>query len=243
MCCFTAIGAQNVSAETLTSSNVDSRVLVAMQFDGKAVQAMLPEGWTLFPFPGGALEDANALLIFADRYLAMDAEGNPSEPSSYRAIALASLAKSNTTDDVRTFVTKVYGTVEGNDPYGNAQLANIRRRATVESSDGAAPMLTEEWFLSTEGGELALSLSYTSGALSWSARESQSYSNVDPTIHHLNRFEQLSELAMSTPLGKMLNGDLVMNSSVPELAGLFSGQEKTIAVIVIPMYVREVFSP
>ena len=48
---------------------------------------------------------------------------------------------------------------------------------------------------------------------------------------------------MSAPLGRALNGDLEISSSIPELAAMFSGDEKTIAVIVIPMYVREVFEP
>ncbi|PUB08313.1 hypothetical protein [Yoonia sediminilitoris] len=243
VCFISVLSALHASAQTLTGSNVDSRVLVAMQFENDAVQAMMPEGWTLFPFPSGALKGANSLLIFADRYLGMDAEGKPNDPASYRAIAMASLGKSTTTDEVRTFVTKVFATVDGNDPYGNARLANISRSSSVESNDSAPPKLTEEWSMNADGGELSLSLAYTAGPLSWAARESQSYSNVDSTIHHLNRFEQLSDLAMSAPLGRALNGDLEISSSIPELAALFSGAERTIAVIVIPMYVREVFEP
>ena len=238
-----SFGVQTATAETLIGSNVDSRVLVAMQFDANTVQAMMPDGWTLFPFPGGALAGANSLLIFADRYLGMDAEGKPNDPASYRAIAMASLGKSATTDEVRTFVTRVYATVDGNDPYGNARPANISRRAGVESTDSAQPKFTEDWSLHADGGEMSFSLSYTAGPLSWGARESQSYSNVDSNIHHLNRFEQLSDLAMSAPLGKALDGELELSSSIPELAALFDGKESTIAVIVIPMYVREVFDP
>ncbi|MDA7427135.1 hypothetical protein PGB28_01595 [Primorskyibacter aestuariivivens] len=236
-------GAQRASAETLLSSNVDSRVLVAMQFDEGAVQETLPDGWTLMAFPGGAVAGANALLIFADRYLAKDAEGNPTEPSTYRAIAFASLGKSTTSDEVRTFVTKVFSPHESVDPYGNASPATITRRAGVDSADNAQPRFSEAWSLMANGGELSMSLAYASGPLTWSARESQSYSNVDPAIHHLNRFEQLSDLAMSAPLGKSLDGDMEIRSSIPELASLFDGQEKTIAVIMIPMYRREVFKP
>jgi len=243
VCILAAFGVQTATAETLTGSNVDSRVLVAMQFDADAVQAMMPKGWTLFPFPGGALKGANSLLIFADRYLGMDAEGKPKDPSSYRAIAMASLGKSATTDEVRTFVTRVYATVDGNDPYGNARLANISRRAGVESMDSSQPKFHENWLLRTDGGQMSMSLSYTAGPLSWAVRESQSYSNVDSGIHHLNKFEQLSDLAMSLPLGKALDGEMEINSSIPELAVLFDGNESTIAVIVIPMYVREVFDP
>ena len=243
LCFLAAFGVQPATAETLTGSNVDSRVLVAMQFDADAMQSMMPEGWTLLPFPGGALKGANSLLIFADRYLGMDAEGKPKDPASFRAIAMASLGKSATTDEVRTFVTRVYSTVDGNDPYGNAHLSKINRRAGVESTDSAQPMLIENWLLRTDGGQMSMSLSYTAGPLSWAARDSHSYSNVDSDIHHLNRFEQLSDLAMSVPLGKALDGEMEISSSIPELAALFDGKESTIAVIVIPMYVREVFDP
>ncbi|MCG6885449.1 MAG: hypothetical protein LJE62_16995, partial [Silicimonas sp.] len=225
------------------SSNVDSRVIVAMQFDEDAVQQYLPEGWTLMAFPGGAVAGANSLLIFADRFLAMGADGKPSDPPTYRAVAMASLAKSSTSDEVRTFVTKVFSTDERVDPYGNASLAQISRRAGVESSGSDEPRLSEDWVLKAGGGELSLSLSYTSGPLSWTGRESQSFSNVDPSIHHINRFEQLSDLAMSAPLGKALNGDMTIESDIPELESLFGGQEQTIAVIVIPMYTRDMFTP
>lgn len=243
ICFFSVAGTRQVGAETQLSSNVDSRVIVAMQFDDTAVQSLLPEGWTLSPFPGGALAGANTLLIFADRFLSMDANGDSVEPSSYRAFAMASPARSATTDEMRTFVTKVYTTADGNDPYRNASPANISRRATVESTDSASPKLTEDWSLRAAGGEMSMSLSYTSGAFAWWARESRSFSNVDPVLHHLNRFEQLSDLAMSVPLGKALNGDIEITSSIPDLETLFDGQQKTVGVIVIPMYVRDVFDP
>lgn len=242
-CGFSVAGFRPAGAETLLSSNVDSRVIVAMQFDDAAVQSLLPENWTVSPIPGGALAGTNTLLIFADRFLAMDADGEPAEPSSYRAFAMATPAKSMTTDETRTFVTKVYTTTDSNNPYRNARIAEISRRATIESSDTAPPKLTEEWTLNAAGGEMSLSLSYTTGAFAWLARNSRSFSNTDPAVHHLNRFEQLSDLAMSVPLGKAVNGDFEIQSSIPELAEFFSGEQVTVGVIVIPMYVREVFDP
>ncbi|MDW4551325.1 hypothetical protein R5H32_18365 [Defluviimonas sp. D31] len=241
---FTLGPGRPANAETFVGSNNDARVVLALQANEAAVQAMLPEGWQLMPFPGGALEGANTLLVFVDRYLARDAEGNPADPASYRGVALASLAKAEGSDEVRTYVTRIYVTAAGYDPYGNGEAAEIRRSATLESAGTAAPKWAEEWTLAPEsGGELTFTLRYQSGTPSWSASEALPYSNTNPDFHRIYRFDQLVDLAMSEPLGKALDGDMSLGSSVEGLAGLFDGSEKVVAAMVIPMYVREVFLP
>ncbi len=231
-------------AETFVGSNNDSRVVVALQVYDDAAQSLLPEGWTLVPFPGGALEGANTLLVLVDRFLARDAEGNPASPSAYRGVALASLAKQDGSDEVRTFVTRIYATPAGYDPYGNTVPARISRSATIESAGNDAPTLGESWTVHPEGGgEMAFSLRYQSGTPSWSASEAMPYSNVNPEFHRIYRYDQLVDLAMSEPLGKPLAGEIALESSIAELAGMFDGNERIVAVIVIPMYVREVFLP
>ncbi|MCW3783356.1 hypothetical protein [Defluviimonas salinarum] len=230
---------RSANAESFAGSTNDARILIAFQADEAAVQAMLSVGWQSVPFPGGALDGANMLLVLVDRYLARDAEGNPSDPASFRTTALVCLAKGEGSEEERT-----YATAERYDPYGNGEAAEIRRSATLESAGTAAPKWAEEWTLAPEsGGELTFTLRYQSGTPSWSASEALPYSNTNPDFHRIYRFDQLVDLAMSEPLGKALDGDMSLGSSVEGLAGLFDGSEKVVAAMVIPMYVREVFLP
>ena len=57
------------NAETFVGSNVDARVLVAVSAPHDGVQALLPDGWTSVPVPGGPLQGANILFVFIDSLL------------------------------------------------------------------------------------------------------------------------------------------------------------------------------
>ncbi|MCU9850185.1 hypothetical protein OEZ60_19535 [Defluviimonas sp. WL0024] len=230
---------RSANAESFAGSTNDARILIAFQADEAAVQAMLSVGWQSVPFPGGALDGANMLLVLVDRYLARDAEGNPSDPASFRTTALVCLAKGEGSEEERT-----YATAERYDPYGNGAAAEIRRSATLESADRTAPNRTEEWSVEPEsGGELAFTLRYQSGTPPWSSSEGMPCSSTAPDVHRIDRYEQLVDVAMSGPLGMVLDGDKSLGSSVEGLGGLFGGSEKVVAAMAIPMSVREVFLP
>ncbi|MCV2867635.1 hypothetical protein OEW28_03225 [Defluviimonas sp. WL0002] len=159
-------------------------------------------------------------------------------------MALASLARQDGTKAVRLYVTRIYITEGGYDPYGNAQEAEIRRNATVESVNSEAPRWTEAWTVAlSSGGELRFPLRYRSGTPSWSAGEATPYSNVKPDFHRIYRFDQRVDLAMSASLGRELDGEMALSSTVAELSGLFDGNERIVAVMDIPMSVREVSLP
>ena len=48
---------------------------------------------------------------------------------------------------------------------------------------------------------------------------------------------------MSMPIGKPMTGEFSLTSSVPELAGMFNGEEEVIAILDIPVRVREIYLP
>lgn len=238
------IAVQTVRAETFVGSNVDSRIIVALEMNEDAVQAMLPDGWSLVPFPGGPLAGANVLVIAVDRHMARDAEGQPADPSTYRGFAMASLGKDSGSDTVRVYVTRIYATPQDYDPYGNAEPASIRRMASIESSDNDPAKITEAWSISPEsGGELKLNLSYVAGTPSWGSDEAFPYSNVNPEFHRIYRYDQLVDLAMSEAAGKALDGDISLESSIAELDGLFDGSERIVGVVYVPAYARKLYLP
>lgn len=238
------LASQPVRAETFVGSNVDSRIVVALKVNDDAVQAMLPDDWSMIPFPDGPLGGANALLILIDRHIARDAEGKPLDPSTYRGVALVGLGKQDGSDTVRVYVLRIYATPEDYDPYGNAVRSEISRTAGIDSTGNDGAKVTEAWSVKPEGGgELMVNFSYVAGTPSWGSDEAFPYSNVNPDFHRIYRYDQLADLAMSEALGKTLEGEISVQSSISELNEMIDGSERVVGVVYVPMYVRELYLP
>ena len=237
-------GLTSARAETFVGSNVDSRVILAFHVNENAAQAWLPDGWMIASFSKGPLVGANLLVVLVDRHLARDAEGKPTTPSSYRGVALVSLGLQEGSDETRAYVTRIYATPPGYDPYRNAINARIGRSATHEAADNSTSVRTEEWTVSPEGGgKMTFALTYKSGIPSWSEGKALPYSNTDPDFHRIYRYDQLVDMVMSVPTGKVLAGESAFTTTIPEIAPMFDGNEKLIGIISVPAYVRQVFLP
>ena len=231
------------SAETVTGPQIDSRVIVGLSADAAAVQEVLPGGWTSVPFPRGPLKGANLLVSFVDGMLMVDAEGKPLSPASRRAVILLGLAKEDGGDAVRIFVMRVYTSEPENDPYGVNAAAEITRINSLTGPAAGGRQSTDAWRMTASGGELAMSLDYTTGKRSWSSSEALSFSAANPDFHRIYRYDSITDLVMSTAVGKPIDGEFSMTNSVSELAGIFSGEEEVIAVLDIPVRVRKIFLP
>lgn len=233
-----------VTAEIAVGSNIDSRVVLAYKVNDAAAQALLPEGWKLLTLPKGPLAGANLLVAFIDRHLELDPEGKPLDPSTGRAVAILNYGTNPDVPGVRFFVSRVYETPPVANSYGNGVQAGISHNSTSTGPAEGPRQQEEMWSVRpNSGGEISVALSYQSGRATWSKSEAMPYSNVTPDFHRIYRYQQLADLAMSAPMGKALNGDLSFTSSVPELSGVFDGNEALIGVLAIPVYVREVFLP
>ena len=117
------------------------------------------------------------------------------------------------------------------------------RTNTMEGPEGGARNSTDRWVMTTPGGELAMTLNYTTGNRGWSSAETSSFSAANPDFYRIYRYDSITEVVMSTPLGKPVAGEFRMTSSVPGLAGIFNGQEETVAILDIPVRVRKIFLP
>ncbi len=241
--CLMALPRQVAMAETLSGKNVDSRVIMGINAPAAGVQAFMPEGWTSVPFPGGPLAGANLLLGMIDSRLEMDPEGKPLDPPSRRAVAVVGLGKQDDGDTVRAFVLRIYTTAPERNPYGTAKAAEIERDYTVTGPAESGRDSSDTWRVMVDGGEIAMSLAYTTGKRGWSSGESTPYSAASPDFFRIYRYQQLADLVMSKAVGKPMTGDFALSSTVPELATIFDGSEDVVAVLDVPVYVREVFLP
>ncbi len=233
----------DAQAETFVGSNIDSRVIVGISANSVAVQEFLPEGWTSVSFPSGPLKGSNLLVSFVDGVLMVDAESKPLSPASRRALILLGLAKENEGDAVRIFVMRVYTTETENDPYSVNVAAEVTRTNSLTGPANGGRESTDTWSISVTGGDLAMSLNYTTGKRSWSSSEARSYSAANPDFHRIYRYDSVTDLVMSMPIGKPMTGEFSLTSSVPELAGMFNGEEEVIAILDIPVRVREIYLP
>ena len=75
-------------AETPTGSNADTRVVVSLQVKPEAAQQWLTGPWQVNPVPSGPSKGANAVLVFVDQQLVLDADGKPAGSGINRLLAL-----------------------------------------------------------------------------------------------------------------------------------------------------------
>ncbi|NNK77646.1 MAG: hypothetical protein HKP40_02935 [Litoreibacter sp.] len=205
---------------------------------------MMPDGWTSIPFPGGPLKGANALLVFIDRALQLDPEGKPADPANMRAVAVVGLGKQEGGDAVRLYVFRIYTTDAAPDPYKNAVASDIARSTSVSGPANAGRMRKEEWTIAPDGGgAMSLSLDFTSGKRGWSSDEARPFSNTDPEFSRIYRYNQLVDLVMSAPVGKPMGGNFEFSSTIPEMSKIFDGTQELVAILDVPVYVREVYLP
>ena len=230
------------SAETFVGSNVDNRVLVGVDAPSEGIEALLPDGWELMPFPGGPLAGANVLFVFIDTLSQRDADGEPISPAARRALALASLGKNG--DQVRLFVLRIYNTKPEPDPYGVNVAAEVMRKTGVEVSADDKRQRSDEWVIQTaENEKLTFVLDYETGNRNWAPAEALPYSATDPDFSRIYRVNQLTDLIASKALEKPASGTFALTNGLSDLSSILDGSEDIVAVIDVPMYVREIFLP
>jgi hypothetical protein len=231
-------------AETKVGTNIDSRVIIGLKADSGAVQDFLPDGWKAISFPSGALAGSNVLVSFIDGVLMIDPDGKPLNPSSRRAVALLGLAKQDGGDGIRIFVLRTYSTEPAEiDPYGVNIPAEIERSNSLAGPAEGGRASADNWTVSVDGGQLALALSYTTGKRGWSASEAKPFSAANPDFYRIYRYDNIIDLVMSQAVGKPMQGSYALTSSVPELTAIFNGNEETMAILDVPVRVRDIFLP
>ncbi|WP_137699763.1 hypothetical protein [Marimonas lutisalis] len=230
-------------SQTLEGSNIDSRVLVGFKTNAEAVQSHMPEGWRSIGFPAGPMKGANLLVGFEDRQMALDAEGKPRPPATSRAVAILGLAKQEAGDDVRLYVLRVYTTNDAFDTYGNTVVSQITRATTSQPAEDGGQDRTDHWSLSTDDGRLEMKLAFKTGRRNWAPSKAKVFSNADPSIARLFDYTQLVDVLKSDGLGKPMAGEFEITNKLKGLSGLLDGTQDAVAIMDIPVYVRQVYIP
>ncbi|SNS72099.1 hypothetical protein [Tropicimonas sediminicola] len=240
---LTTAGGPVAAEETLVGTNVDSRVVLGFAAPEAAVEEWLPDGYGLVTLPRGPMAGTNVLLVLIDRHLRLEADGTPAEPFAAREAVLASFAMAEG-GKPQLFATRIYATDATHDPFGISVAATIGRKSGLDGSEGESRVRSEDWVIAPEGGgQISVRYSHVAGMPVWSEGKSTAFSATTPTFHRIFHYRQLDDVAMSEGLGKTLDGTVEISIDVPELADMFDGSERLVAIISRPVYERQVFAP
>lgn len=233
-----------VAAEELQGTTVESRLMLGFASDPAEVGQWLPEGWTPITLPQGGFSGSNLILSLMDRHLIMDAEGAAADPARSMAAALLVFGRNPDVEGVTVFVTRVYEPAPMQDPYGSAVEATLGH--DYSSSGGSADNLSAShlWSVAAaSGGELEVTLVHDEIGLGWSEGVSRPTSPVDTDFFRIYRYDQLAGLVMNDAIGKPLSGEVSVTSTIDELSGVLPEGAEPVAIVTIPVYVREIWLP
>lgn len=242
------------SALSYSDGIAAARTMIALQANPAALQRRLPNGWQLAPYAGDdlrgmSLRDANVLIpfdeVFAVRTHDSVAHGLPQV--SY--IAFVSQARNETTGElghVHWFTyTEDPDAVPGK--YRDGVLAEVTRSQTFTKERRGETRVQESFSAVADSGEVHLSLAYDQGGewLIWTTADEPNlplYAARDPHIVRVYQEDQVLNVVRSVPL----NVDRVSEISLDirgELADVFDGSERVIAVVIQRPYMRQVHVP
>lgn len=244
---FSGILITQAGAETLIGSNVDSRIIVALQVGQAELQSWLPAPWQVNPIPKGPLKEANLYLLFTDRLLDQDAQGKPARGGTYRAVVLVALAKHPQTGKPAMFVIRVFAPHEDinlYNPYKVSVRATIRREYTVKGADLSPGTVSDLWELRDgAGGIIKFQIEYQRAVPRRAKQELRPRSSVEPDFFRIYRVDQGMDLIKSAPAGINRVQSYQLNVTVSELRKMFDGSEKVVGIIANPWFVKKTFLP
>jgi hypothetical protein len=234
-------------AETFIGSNVDSRIIVALQVGQAELQPWLPAPWQVSPIPKGPLKGTNLYLLFVDRLHDQDAQGKPIKGGTCRAVALVALAKHAQTGKPALFVIRIFAPHEDislYNPYKNSVRAAISREYTFKGANLSPGTVSDVWELQdSAGGIIKFQIEYQRAIPRRVKQELRPRSSVEPDFFRIYRVDQGMDLIKSVPAGIDRVQSYQLNVTVSELRKMFDGSEKVVGFIALPFYIRKLSLP
>lgn len=229
-----------------------SRTMIALAGNAAGLERRLPSGWGLAPFAGTDLQGtmltgANMLVPFHEVYAIRDQVGTSGLPQvSY--VPFLSPARNQATGRLAYIHWLTYtedpDAVPGK--YHDAKLARITRSLTFAKEERGVTRVNETFSAVADSGEIHLSLTYRQGgALMWLSADApklQLYSAQDPRIERWYKEDQVIDVVRSDPQGINRVSDISIKAA-GELADVFDGKERIVAVVIQRPYFREVYVP
>ena len=233
-------------AETHTENVVaEQRTYVFLQVAPSAAQAFVPQGWTLNP-AAMADKDANLVMVWIDRKLALTPDGKPLQSGTNRLLVLLVPVKGSNGEAVN-MVVGGYSMDPGGAPgaykaYGAGPVTVDR----AEKSNGKLESTVEETWAAKgpDGTSVNLHLTFTRGVPVASSFDLRIFSAAEPNFYRIYRGDQVVDFVRSvnTGVNRVPMVELKVTGS-GKLATAVNGSEKIIAINTMPFYRRNTFLP
>ncbi|HMF93450.1 MAG TPA: hypothetical protein VKE96_04115 [Vicinamibacterales bacterium] len=230
-----------------------ARTLVALTANAAALQRRLPAGWELAPYTGDdlrgkSLTDANLLLPFHEVFAVRSHTGTPDGMTQLSYLPFISQARNRTTG----VLAHVHWLSYTEDPagipgkYRDAKLARITRSQTFTKETRGETRVRETFSAVAESGEVHLSLAYRQGgAVMWVTADTPNlplYAAQDTSIVRVYQEDQVINIVRSDPMNVNAVTEMGLKAT-GELADVFDGTERVVAVVIQRPYMRQVYVP
>lgn len=241
--CAAAFAWAPANAETFDSTIADTRTLAAFQVNSEALAEWLPDTHVSAPYGGGSFQGANLLMMFIDRMLHQDSEGKPKNGGAYRMMALIVPGIDSESGESSTFIARVYSPGEGAGPYKTAVQSEVSHTVSL-SGTGSEPLSGRHvWQIEQGSGSLEIAFDYTAGVPGRKVGESVLSTPLDASVKRIYRYDQLTDVVLSTPKGIDRTSSVTVRVEIPELAAMFDGSERLIGLADRPFYTRTTWKP
>ncbi len=240
------------SSYPLVDAAVGTRLLLNFIVSPHALQQRLRSPWQLAPLPAfsalglQAQYQPNLLLTFHHLLLDQDAQGRVLTDSGFRFVVFGIPAANLDTGEQGLVHFRMFtgGAIPGR--YRDALPARVKHEYhLVEES--ASTSIREAYQVHPEaGGMIELQVTYQRGPLVRQIAEHPNFplwAAADPRILRVYQEDSVLEMLRNDAAGLNLTQDMTFRSTVPELADLFDGSERLVAILGNPHYARKVFSP
>jgi hypothetical protein len=235
-------------AETQTENIVaEMRTYLYLQVAPDAAQSFIPSGWTLAPIATGAAKDANFVVLFIDRKLALTPDGKPLQAGVNRLLVVIVPSKNVRTGEVANMIVTGYSTDPAGSPgaykvYGPGAVFIER---TEHGADKLEGRVEETWVAKgQDGNRLDLHLAFVRGVPALSTFDLHNFSAADPAFYRIYRGEQVVDVLRSVNTGVNRVQTVELKASGKgKLAKAINGSEKIIAINALPFYRRLTFLP
>jgi hypothetical protein len=230
-----------------------ARTTIALHANPDALQARLPSGWELAPYEGDDLRGtylrgANLLVPFHEVYAVRTHQDQPAGLPQASYIAFVSQARNQATGALGHLHWCTYtedpAAVPGK--YGDATLAEITRSQTFTKQRRGHTQVRETFSAVADTGAVQLSLAYQQGGtVIWATAKEPNlalYAAKDPRVERWYQEDQVLDVVRSDPQGIDRVAELSLQVT-GELADVFDGTQRVVALFIQRPYVRQVYVP
>jgi hypothetical protein len=232
--------------DNIVELNIESRTIFGLRVKGKAVENLLPTGYTSTPADAGPSKGANLLVIFTDRLLVQTpfSISNGSDSSNKLVIIAAPVQSTVTAEKGVLIIYGVSATAEGAPgPYGVFEQATKAYMERSITGNGEHSKMREIWDFEGAGGvKLLVNLSHKCGVPSRSNTFTRAYSAKDPLFYRVYDADQGALAIYSIDSATDITTERSFLAELPTLR-ISSEDYELISIISQPWIIRKVSSP